>query len=175
MGRPKALIPQAHGGTALRGIVEACREGGCGEVLVVAGADADAVLAEAAAAGARGVENGAWARGRSTSVKAALPHLPPGAPGLLLFPVDHPLVGADVVALLREAFDEAPASDVVVPVHGGRRGHPVVVAARVFPALAGLGDDQPLREVLHAPTRAVLEVDVPTDSVLRNIDTPPPY
>jgi len=172
MGRTKALIPQAHGGTALRGIVEACRKGGCGEVLVVAGADADAVLAEAEASGARGVENGAWKRGRSTSIKAALPHLPPGTGGLLLFPVDHPLVGAEVVSLLREAFEETPSADVVLPVHGGRRGHPVVVAARLFPALALLGDDQPLRDLFHAPGRALLEVPVPSDSVLRNIDTP---
>jgi molybdenum cofactor cytidylyltransferase len=172
MGRTKALLPLPGGAPALARVAAACRGGGCDPLLVVAGADADAVGAAARAAGATVVENGAWQRGRSTSVKAALPHLPPGAAGMLLFPVDHPLVGAPVVLSLLEAFAAHPEAEVVVPVHGGRRGHPVVLAARLFPEIASLGDDQPLREVVRRPGRRVVELPVETDSVLRNIDRP---
>ena len=172
MGRTKALLPLPGGGTALARVVAACRGGGCAEVLVVAGADADAVSSAARAAGARPVENGAWARGRSTSVKAALPHLPPGSRALLLFPVDHPLAGAAAVAALLAAWRADPAAEVVLPVHGGRRGHPVLFAARTFPEIAVLGDDEPLHAVVHRPGRRVLEVPVEDDGVLRNIDRP---
>ena len=78
MGRPKALV-EIGGRAALARVVEACREGGCAPVLVVVGADAEAVGAAARAAGATVVENGSWARGRTTSVKAALPHMKEGA------------------------------------------------------------------------------------------------
>ena len=173
MGRPKALIPDGNGEeTWLSRVVAACREGGCDPVLVVAGEDADAVGAEASRAGARVVENGAWARGRSTSIKAALPHLPAGARGLVLFPVDHPLAGSGVVAALREAQAGSPEGQVFLPVHGGRRGHPVLLAAALFPALAALGDDEPLRTVIHAPGRRIVEVPVEDEGILRNLDRP---
>jgi len=167
MGRPKALVEIA-GRRALDRIVAACREGGCDPVLVVVGADAEAVGAAARAAGATVVENGSWTRGRSTSVKAALPHLPPGSRGILLFPVDHPLVEADVV----RALLSAPPAEVVLPVHAGRRGHPILLAASLFPAIAALGDDEPLHSIVHSQGRTVVEVPVPSDSVLRNLDRP---
>jgi len=171
MGRPKALL-DLGGRSALARVVEAAREGGCDPILVVTGADGDAVGAEARKAGASVVENPSWARGRSTSVKASLPHLPAGAPGILLFPVDHPLVGAEVVRALLAAFAADPSAEVVVPVHGGCRGHPAVFAARVFPEIATLGDDEPLREVLHRTGRRVLEAAVASDAVLFNLDRP---
>ena len=167
MGRPKALV-EIGGRQALARIVAACREGGCPRILVVVGSDAEAVGAAARAAGATVVENGAWARGRSTSVKAALPHLPPAARGMLLFPVDHPLVGAEVV----RALLAAPPAEVVVPVHCGRRGHPILLSARLFPEIAALGDDEPLRDIVHRPGRSVAEVPVEADSILRNLDRP---
>ena len=167
MGRTKALVA-IDGRTAVARVVAACREGGCSPVLVVVGADGDAVGAAARAAGAEVIENGAWARGRSTSVKAALPHLPSGARGILLFPVDHPLVGPEVV----RALLAAPAAEVAVPVHGGRRGHPVLLAASLLPEVAALGDDEPLRGVVRREGRRVVEVPVAGDSVLRNIDRP---
>ena len=167
MGSSKALVV-IDGRPALARVVAACREGGCAPVLVVVGADAGAVGGAARAAGATVVENGAWARGRSTSVKAALPHLPAGARGMLLFPVDHPLVEAEVV----RALLAAPAAEVVVPVHGGKRGHPILLASRLFPEIAALGDDEPLRAVVHREGRTVVEVPVETDSVLRNLDRP---
>jgi nicotine blue oxidoreductase len=171
MGRPKALVPYG-GRPALARVVEACRSGGCEPVLVVVGADADVVAAVARECGATVVENHAWARGRSTSVKAALPHLPPGAPGLLLFPVDHPFAEADAVAALRASFAAAAAADALLPVHGGRRGHPVLLAASLFPALASLGDDAPLRALWGRPGIRLREVPVAGEGVLRNLDRP---
>ena len=172
MGSPKALVLLPDGSRALDRIVAACREGGCDPVLVVTGSDAEAVGAAARAAGAMEVENPSWARGRSTSVKAALPHLPAGTQGILLFPVDHPLVEALVVRALLEAAAAHPGASAVVPVHGERRGHPVVLAASLFPEIAGLGDDEPLRDVVRRAGSAVLEVPVESDSVLRNLDRP---
>jgi CTP:molybdopterin cytidylyltransferase MocA len=91
---------------------------------------------------------------------------------MLLFPVDHPLVEAPVVRALLDAFAARPDAEVVLPVHGGRRGHPVVFAARVFPEIAALGPDQPLHEVVHRPGRVVVEVSAGSDAVLRNLDRP---
>lgn len=170
MGRPKALV-EIGGRTALERVVEACRKGGCSPVFVVVGSDAEAVGAAARAAGAEVVENGAWARGRSTSVKAALPHLPAGVPGVVVFPVDHPLVEYGVVLDLLDSAGGHSTATVLLPKFQGRRGHPVYFSAEVFPEIAALGDDEPLRTVVHR-AREVLELVVTGDAVLRNIDRP---
>ncbi|MHC4820662.1 MAG: nucleotidyltransferase family protein [Planctomycetota bacterium] len=172
MGSPKALAAPDGGDPALQRVVAACREGGCEPVLVVTGSDAAAVGALASSLGATVVENPAWERGRSTSVKACLPHLPSGCRGLLLFPVDHPLVEAGVVRALREAFLEAEDPEVALPLHEGGHGHPIVIAAGVFPELAVLGDDQPLRDVVRREGRRTLEVPVDSFNVHRNLDEP---
>ncbi len=173
MGRPKALVPAPGGGTFLERVVASCRGAGCAPVLVVVGAEGDAVAAEARRVGASVVENGAWRRGRTSSLQAALPWLPAGARGLLLHPVDHPLVAAATGAALVAAFVGAPSpTSAVVPVHGGRRGHPVILAASLFPAVAALGPDAPLRSLLRAAGPAVVEVPVDDAGVLRNLDAP---
>ena len=170
MGRPKALVLLPDGARALDRVIAACREGGCDPVLVVTGSDAEAVGPAARAAGAVEVENPSWARGRSTSVKAALPHLPPGAAGFLLHPVDHPLVEPAVVRALLAAAAEHPGARVVLPVHGGRRGHPAWFGAGVLPEIAVLGDDEPLHGIVRRG--GVVEVPVASGSVLRNLDRP---
>ncbi|HEU4396150.1 MAG TPA: nucleotidyltransferase family protein [Planctomycetota bacterium] len=171
MGAPKGLTP-IRGMPAVARVAIAARQGGCDPVIVVTGSNAPIVAERARPAGAKVVENPSWARGRSTSLKAALPHLPSGAAALLVFPVDHPLVGAPVVRALLAAFAGRPDAEVVVPVHGGKRGHPALFAAKVFAEIAALGDDEPLRAVLHRAGRVVLEVPVEDDSVLRNLDRP---
>lgn len=171
MGRPKGLTP-VRGMPAVARVAIAARQGGCDPVIAVTGADGEVVGERARPAGAKVVENPSWRRGRTTSLKAALPHLPAGAAALLVFPVDHPLVGATVVRALLAAFAGRPDAEVVVPVHGGRRGHPVIFAARLLPEIAALGDDEPLRTVVHREGRVVVEVPVEDDSVLRNLDAP---
>jgi CTP:molybdopterin cytidylyltransferase MocA len=174
MGRPKALVEAPGGGTFLSRVVEACRAGGCVDVIVVVGGDGEAVEAEARRLGALAVVNGRWHRGRGTSIKAGLPHLPRGAAGLLLHPVDHPLVAGATTAALLRAFQDASADapPMVVPVHGGRRGHPVLLGASLFPRLALMGDDEPLRDLLRAAGVAALEVEVPDAAIHRNLDAP---
>ena len=171
MGSPKGLTP-IRGMPAVARVAIAARQGGCDPVIVVTGSNAPLVAERARPAGAKVVENPSWALGRSTSLKAALPHLPAGAAALLVFPVDHPLVGAPVVRALIAALAGRADADAAVPVHGGRRGHPVLLAARLLPEIAALGDDEPLRTVMHREGRVVVEVPVEDDSVLRNLDRP---
>ena len=43
--------------------------------------------------------------------------------GIILCPVDHPMVSAELVARLIEEFD-ASGKSIVLPTYRGRRGHP---------------------------------------------------
>lgn len=83
-----------------------------------------------------------------------------------LLAVDHPLVRPESVALL--AAGREPAA---VPIHGGQRGHPVVVDRSVAESIVtGVFGGPTLREVLNTVDLVVVEVDDP--GTVANCNTP---
>jgi molybdenum cofactor cytidylyltransferase len=167
MGRPKALLDVGKR-TAIEQVVETLRDGGASGIVVVVGRHAAEIRAGADLRGVRVVDNPDWERGRTSSVQRGLAALPPGTEWTLLALVDMPLVRAETVrALLAARRDDA---DAVVPVHAGRRGHPILLRRTLFPRIAALGPDAPLHDVIRTARRADVEVDDP--GVLVDFDEP---
>jgi len=167
MGRPKALLP-VNGRPAVEVVCAALRDGGADDVVVVVGKHAAEIRAGADLRRARVIDNPRWSGGRTSSVQTGLAALPPSAEWTLLALVDMPLVRAETVrALLAAPRGDA---DVVVPVHDGRRGHPILLRRTLFARIAALGPDEPLRDVVRTARR----VDVPVDDpgVLVDFDEP---
>ena len=90
-----------------------------------------------------------------------------------VWPVDHPLVERDTLVEMIAAFRREGAP-IVVPTHGGKRGHPVLFAACVFPELLGADPSGGARTVVHAHDDR-LELAVADCGVIENIDTPEDY
>jgi len=170
MGREKPLL-RLRGRSFLEHVVEALRSGGCDPVLVVVGDPEGETALLAGRLGARVLRNPDPSEGPVSSLRTALRALPAQAQGVAFLPVDHPLVCPDTVARLVEAFREGSAP-VVVPTCRGRRGHPVLFRAGLFPEL--LEPDLPLgaRTVVRRHAREVLEVPVDDPGVLTDVDTP---
>jgi len=77
--------------------------------------------------------------------------------GVVVHPVDHPLVAAETIGLL--AGSGAPAA---VPRHHGKKGHPVWLSEPTAVAIAdGTLPGPTLREVLAAVDLHILDVDDP--------------
>lgn len=172
MGRSKALLAPA-GRSFLRRVTEALVEGGCDRVMVVVRDESSAEADEARALGLQTVVNPDPSEGPVTSLRAGIAALPPDLSGCAWFPVDHPLVRADTVAALLASFAGAPDC-VVVPSHGGRRGHPVVLPRSLFQRLAEPGLAEGARTVVRAhPRRVTVAVNDP--GVLIDVDTPEDY
>jgi molybdenum cofactor cytidylyltransferase len=89
------------------------------------------------------------------------------APGWLVLPGDLPLVRAGT--LLRVADALAGGAEVVVPVHDGRRGHPVAFSAACGDELATLEGPQGAASVVKA--HAVTELQVDDVGTVVDIDT----
>ena len=89
------------------------------------------------------------------------------------WPVDHPLVERDTVVAMIAAFQRTGAP-VVVPTNDGRRGHPVLFAARVFSELLAADPSHGARSVVHAHDDR-LELPVADGGVVVDIDTPEDY
>lgn len=143
-------------------------------VVAVIGHGAARVRDEAGApAGVLLCENPAPERGMLSSIHAGLEAAERlGGDGVLLHPVDHPLVSPGTVARVADALRAGAA--VAVPAFGGRRGHPGGFARRTFAALRAAPPDRGARAVLAAHPEWVVHVEGDAGS-LTGIDTPEDY
>ena len=170
MGSPKALLPY-QGRPFLEHLLDVAKHPGIGVRRVVLGPDAEVISAEVALAPEEIVINRDWERGQLSSIQAAIRSLPEGTAGLLLCPVDHPLISSALVGELIEAFERSGAP-VVVPLHEGRRGHPVIFAASLYNELLNAPEDKGARAVVWAHANEICEVATEEEGCVLNLNDP---
>lgn len=168
MGTPKALL-DFDGLTALELVIETCTLSGAGAPIVVLGHDA-ATIRRTIPAEVRVVVNLDYERGQTSSLKAGLTALAPDVDGILLFPVDCPLVGPETIHLL-----SAASRPIAVPIYGGRRGHPARFSASILDEFRALEDSRPAHEVVRREPDRVEEVMVDDPGVVMRLNTPEDY
>jgi molybdenum cofactor cytidylyltransferase len=171
MGRPKALVP-FDGLTFVEHLLAASRHPRVSIVRVVLGANAESVRAELKLERETIVVNEAWQQGQLSSIQAAIRSLPPDATGgLLLCPVDHPLVTLRLVSQLIAEFD-AGKNLIVLPTHLGRRGHPVIFHASLYDELLVASPDVGARQVVWAHAGEIAEIPTEEAGVILNLNDP---
>ncbi len=170
MGSPKALL-RVGGATFLSRAIRALREGGCAPVIVSVRDPGDDIGLLALSEADRVVVPADPTLGPIAGLQAALPHVDPKMAGIVVLPVDHPLVTpATVTALISAAAD--PGARIVLPTHEGRAGHPVFFAAAVFVELMAPNLHEGARGVVRSDPNRVRAVAVEDPGVLANLDTP---
>lgn len=165
------LLVEVDGRPMVRRVVETALAAGLDPVVVVTSNTGAAVRAAVAGLPVTIVENEA-AAGLSTSLRRGAAAVPAAAAGVAVLLGDMPWVEPATVRALIHAFDPSEGRAVCVPIHEGRRGNPVVWAARFFPEIAELEGDEGARALLtiHAAEVHVVAVDDP--GILRDVDTP---
>jgi len=174
MERPKRLLTLGTK-TFLRHCADELSAAGIRETAIVLGAGCDAIRAELGWFEGRLVLNDAWEAGQLSSIVAGIDALErTGCNGVLIWPVDHPLVSSALIRELAGAFGISP-NPIVVPTFHGRRGHPIIIPRALFAevrsAPAGVG----LRSVVHAHEAEIRGVPTEEAGVRINIDTPEDY
>jgi CTP:molybdopterin cytidylyltransferase MocA len=171
MGRPKALLAYREG-TFLEHLIEVTRHPRIGVTRVVLGAGAEVIRTIAKLDPSVVVINQAWEQGQLSSVNAGLRSLAGiDADGIVLCPVDHPLVSARLVSELVERFYENKKT-IVLPTYNGRRGHPVIFSNDLFGELLAAPTDKGARAVVWAHAADVLEIPTDEEGVVLNINDP---
>jgi len=141
-------------------------------IVAVLGNQADTVDAALGKLPVERVRNANFADGLSTSLKAGLGALPSGIDGAIVCLGDMPLITGRDLDKLIAAFNPLEGRAIVVPVRNGKRGNPVLWARRFFPEMAALAGDVGARHLIGEHADLVAEVEMDTDSVLVDIDTP---
>lgn len=167
-GRPKALL--THGGESLVSrAVRTARAGGCASVVVVLGAEAASVRQRADLADCVVAVNQDWTTGMGSSLRAGLAAVPRSSGAAVILLVDQPFVTAEAVRAVI-----ASGADVAAATYDGRRGHPVLIAARHWPQASaaavgdrGARDFLARHEVVAVPCGGSLaDMDMPEDLML---------
>lgn len=177
MGRSKALLPAGRDGqTFVARLAAVLTAGGIDDVLIV-GRPGDLALRAAAMelGTVRYVSNPRADEGQLSSILAAAAVVDrPGVEGLLVLPVDQPLVTPATVAEVLSGFRRV-RPPVARATHGDAHGHPVVFARAVFDELRRVEPGSGARAVVRAHGASVLDVEVPDEGVLLDIDDPEEY
>jgi len=197
MGAPKALV-QFRGKSFLAHLLEAAQHPKIGFVRVVLGAGEEEIRRALNLPDDIVVLNPDWQRGQLSSIQAAIRAIASdtindsalGASslssdalrarslradeldGILLCPVDHPLVSRALIASLVAAFYSAARPPIVVPTFRSRRGHPVIFARSLFAELLLAPLDEGARSVVWAHAGEVAEVPTEEEGVVLNLNDP---
>jgi molybdenum cofactor cytidylyltransferase len=180
LGRPKQLLDW-HGEPLVRRVARQLVASRAASHWAVLGHRAAEVGAALDGLSLRQVLNPRWESGQASSVHAAIDALTGRraaererrVDAALFVPCDQPFLSAAVLDRLIDAF-ATTAAGIVVPCYPaaghprGRRGAPVLFAARLFDALRGLQGDAGGRQLFDA--RASELVDVPIDDPRAGLD-----
>lgn len=141
-------LAELHGRPLIEHAVEAFRSVPEVErVVVVLGAEADAVRGGADLGGAEIVLAEDWEEGIAASLRAGVRALA-DADAVLVTLADQPFVGPEVLRAILEQLDTpAPAARAT---YGGAPGHPVLIKRALYPEVERLRGDVGARDLLAA-------------------------
>ena len=176
MGEAKQLLALENG-TVLEKTLENVRRADVDEIVIVLGASADVIREQLPAAVLEHVKivvNSDYETGMASSLRAGLDGLGPEINAALIVLGDQPFVRpATLDRILEKYRDTGPR--IVIPVHNGRRGNPVLLDRSLFAEAMALVGDVGCRAIFGRHTEAIIGVDVDDPGILLDIDSREDY
>jgi molybdenum cofactor cytidylyltransferase len=171
MGREKILLPFGES-TMLETVLAKLAGAGVPRAAVILRSDLPEAQRIARATGADVLVNPDPDGEMLVSIRLGVALLLPAVDALFIWPADHPAVAPGTLHLL---IGRASRETALLPVHGGRRGHPALVGADVFAGIGEIPRNEGLRWLWRERADAVREVEVDDPGVIENLDDPVTY
>jgi molybdenum cofactor cytidylyltransferase len=122
------------------------------------------------------VINKNYKEGMITSIRQGLASLNDQVEAFFIVLADQPAVGPEIFDRLISEFRRiTPPKSIVLPAFRGRRGHPALFSAKYQEEAFRIEGDVGFRRVLQEHPEEILTVEMDTDSILQDIDTPDDY
>jgi len=160
LGQPKQLL-LLDGETLLARAVRLANESGAAPVVVVLGAQAEAIGGAVDPGKATVVVNQDWEQGIAGSVHAGLGVVQAQATGVLILSCDQPRLTSAHLGGLINAFTASKAPVIVASAYAGIHGVPAVFPQEAFPDLFALRGDKGARALLSRPPFPLVALTFP--------------
>jgi molybdenum cofactor cytidylyltransferase len=167
MGEFKPLLPFGN-----ETVIETCignlRAGGANEIVVVVGHRAEDVRRQLKSDVAFAT-NPNPDSAMSDSIKLGLQHLSATTGAVMITPVDHSAVSAEVIQTIIQAWRDG--AKLIQPEHDGRGGHPVLIDLVYRYELINLDEQNGLRGFFERHRADALRLPIDSPFVARDMDT----
>ncbi|WP_363346080.1 nucleotidyltransferase family protein [Methylocystis echinoides] len=168
-GASNKLLADFDGRPLVRRAAEAALASRARDTIVVTGHGRPEIEAALAGLPLSFAHNPDFASGLASSLRKGLAAAA-AADAVIVLLADMPGVSSGLIDGLIFAFEKAPEAPAIVPVQGGRRGNPALLAKSLFPRLMALEGDEGAKRLL-SELDGVIELPVDED-VLNDVDVP---
>jgi molybdenum cofactor cytidylyltransferase len=155
----------------IRRCVDTVFASGVQELVVVVNGEEERIVEALAGLAVKIVRNNAADSQMADSVRVGLQALDDRFSGVLVCLSDHPLVAPETFRTLIDAHRRGP-DRIIIPCHGGRRGHPALFSRTILNELISGGS---LRDIIGKDEGRVHLIEVDDEGVLLDMDTAEDY
>jgi len=175
MGQAKLLLPW-QGKTILEHVLDQLLHSQVDEIILVLGHEAKQMREKIPAQGIKIAINPDYQEGMSASLRQGLMIIDEKAEAFLVVLGDQPGISKEIINQLIQAFHHPrPPKGIILPTYRGIRGHPVLFSSQYRKEVLKLKGDVGGRQILKDHPEEILELEMNTDAVLYDIDTPEDY
>ncbi|MDQ1297343.1 MAG: molybdenum cofactor cytidylyltransferase [Bacteroidota bacterium] len=173
MGTPKMLMPY-KGMTIIENVVAAVTTSDVDRTIAVLGSGSGDIHKVIKHLSIRCCINENYKNGMLSSVKCGFNNLPEKFDAAIIFLGDQPMIEGSVINCLIDAYRKS-GKGIVIPVSGNKRGHPLMIDSKYRNEIENLDEGEGLRALAQKYSDDVLEIEVNTSSILKDIDTMDDY
>ena len=170
----KPLLPVGEL-TAIERSIEAVEGAGIKNIIVVTGHNRELLLPVLEKSGVSEEYNSDYAKGMFSSIKAGVSSAKkvfPEIKGVVLMPVDCPLISGAVISSVVQSADDDSFS---VPVYEGKKGHPLLIPEKYFGEICDYDGPRGLKGVTDKYWDKMKRVPVEEEGCVLDMDTPEGY
>ncbi len=177
IGKQKMLLPWGKA-TILERVIDNVLLSGVAEVVVVLGYQAEEMrgrlepdlAANPKRSRVKIIMNPAFKEGISSSLICGVEAVGSDSRAAMIVLGDQPQIGPDIMRKIMKSFMNNNKG-IAVPSFKGQRGHPVIIDMKFRPEIMTLKGDIGAREVVKFHPDEVLEVEISSQEIIRDIDT----
>ncbi len=169
MGKNKMLMP-FRGNSMIRTVIDNVMQSGIEHILVVLGAYRRDIMAAISDLPVEPCYNANYEQGMYTSVQCGFRNLPSTADAALLFLGDQPMIPGEIARQIMRTYQKSEKG-ILIPVHRGKRGHPVMIGKKYANLIETSVPANGLHTLFAMHKNDIQEIEIDTPVILKDIDT----